>query len=165
MIGAYSISQHPDQLDLKLFKFSEDFLESIEYWKPDIIGLSLYSWNTQLNLHIAQLAYNINPRLIIIAGGPNIPLDHNDIGEFFAKHPFVHLIVNKDGEIPFSQIVGKCLEGLNRDELIQEKLPGTISITPNSKELLFGEPGQKIKNLDEVPSPYLTGLMDKFFCI
>ena len=163
LLAAYAQHQHPDQLDIRLFKFTEDFLDEIETWKPDIMGLSLYSWNTQLNLHIAQLVHNKFPHVIIVAGGPNIPINKDDVLKFFIRYPFVNLLIIKDGEIPFSRILGKLLEGYSREELVQGKLAGTIAVEPGSLKLVQGELGLKIRDLDQVPSPYLNGLMDKFF--
>ena len=37
LLAAYAPHQHPDQLDIRLFKFTEDFLDEIETWKPDVM--------------------------------------------------------------------------------------------------------------------------------
>ena len=73
LLGSYIIKTHPEDLDVRLFKFADDFLEEINTWQPDLMGISLYSWNTRLGLYIAQIARHKFSNLTVIAGGPNIP--------------------------------------------------------------------------------------------
>ena len=88
----------------------------LETWQPDVMGLSLYSWDTKLNLHIAEHTHRLRPELFVVAGGPNIPIQDEDVLAFFEEYPFVDLLVNKDGDIPFARIVGQLLDGRSRDE-------------------------------------------------
>jgi hypothetical protein len=39
---------------------------------PDILGLSNYDWNKNLNKALINVAKKINPKVFIIMGGPNI---------------------------------------------------------------------------------------------
>ena len=163
LIGSYIIKNYSDNVDVRLFKFEDDFFHEIDTWKPDLMGISLYAWNTSLGLHMAQIAKNKFPNITLVAGGPNIPIGNEETIEFFKNSPFIDLLINKDGEIPFSTIVSKLLLGHSSKDIIDDRLPSTIAFHTKSQTVLRGEKGDKIKILDEVPSPYLTGLMDKFF--
>src|SRR5947209_2702863 len=163
LLGSYVQHLYPGAVDVRLFKFTEDFLAELESWRPDVMGLSLYSWNTKLNLYMAEHARRSLPQLVVVAGGPNIPIGLEDTLAFFEQYPIVALLVNKDGEIPFAQIVGKLLEGCGQDELIDARLPGTSALERGSRTVVQAPLGEKLHSLDGVPSPYLNGLMDKFF--
>lgn len=162
LLGSYIIKNFSDKVDVRLFKFEEDFIETINDWKPDLMGLSLYSWNTNLNLHLAQIAKNKFQNITIVAGGPNIPIGDSETIEFFKKFPHIDLLISKDGEIPFSEITSKILDGFSANEIKQICIASTISLDQKSRKLVRGGVANKIKLLDEVPSPYLNGLMDKF---
>ena len=41
-------------------------------------------------------------------------------------------------------------------------IDGMMCIHPTKKELLIGSPKNRFKNMDEIPSPYLSGLLDNF---
>ena len=49
-----------------------------------------------------------------------------------------------------------------RDEVLKNEIDGCVSLDPDGK-LKYTIPVLRIKHLDEIPSPYTTGLMDKFF--
>jgi radical SAM superfamily enzyme YgiQ (UPF0313 family) len=163
LLGSYVRHLYPGAVDVRLFKFTDDFLTELESWRPDVMGLSLYSWNTKLNLYMAEYARRLLPRLVVVAGGPNIPIEISDAWAFFEKYPFVALLVNKDGEIPFAKIVGMLLGGHSQEELIEACVPGTIALEPGSRQVVQVPLGEKLHSLDGVPSPYLNGLMNKFF--
>ena len=162
-IGSFIMQNYPGMVDIRLYKFVDEFLDDIKIFKPDLMGLALYSWNTKLNLHIARHTKNIFPELIVIGGGPNIPSSRDETLRFFNKHPFVDIIIDKDGEIPCSQIVQRILHDDNREELIHSNIPGTSMFDQNNNELIQNSVGARINSLDEVHSPYINGLMSKFF--
>jgi putative methyltransferase len=75
---------------------------------PDVLGLSCYTWNWDLQLHIARWAKEHNPRCLVVAGGPDP--DYKD-PDFFRKYPDIDIVVVKDGEIPFTRILETVLAG------------------------------------------------------
>lgn len=74
----------------------------------DVLGLSCYVWNFRLQCEVARLAKIANPRMLIVAGGPEP--DCKD-GRFFQRHPYIDVVVTKDGEIAFSRILEARLLG------------------------------------------------------
>ena len=91
LLGSYVIKNYSDNVDVRLFKFEDDFFHEIDTWKPDLMGISLYSWNTNLGLHMAQIAKNKFPNITLVAGGPNIPIGNEETIEFFKNSPFIEL--------------------------------------------------------------------------
>jgi putative methyltransferase len=72
----------------------------------DVLGLSCYTWNWELQCRIAEQAKASNPRCLVVAGGPEP--DYKD-RDFFRKYPYIDAIVVKDGEIPFARILAKVV--------------------------------------------------------
>ena len=56
----------------------------------------------------------------------------------------------------------------DRTKIFKKKIDGCVFIHPDTKEtenpsFYRGEILSRIKDLDEIPSPYLNGMLDKFF--
>ena len=93
-------------------------------------------------------------------------MDLRDQKKFLNEFPEVDVYVPLEGEIGFSNVVEKVLLADSKEE-VREK----VLSSPIDNCLFLGLDGKlqyhftenRIKNLDEIPSPYITGLMDKFF--
>ncbi len=97
---------------------------------PDVLGLSCYTWNWDLQCEVARWAKEVNPHCLVVAGGPDP--DYKDRA-FFSKHPYIDMIVVKDGEIPFTRILETVLKG-ERDF---RQIGGLyLPLTPSSFEVL-----------------------------
>jgi putative methyltransferase len=100
---------------------------------PDIVGLSCYVWNWELQLKAARWAKQRNPNCLVVAGGPDP--DYKD-PEFFRKYPYIDAIVVKDGEIPFTRILETFLAG-SRDF---RHIPGLYLPSPTSSLQMLDDP-------------------------
>ena len=103
---------------------------------------------------------------MVVWGGPNFPADVDSQKVFFTKFPQVDIYVPIEGEIGFSNIVKQVLT-LNsfehlRKNILSESIPGCI-IKSNNGKLQFTLALDRIQSLDEIPSPYLTGILDECF--
>lgn len=92
---------------------------------PDVLGLSCYTWNWDLQCKAAKWAKERNPNCLVVAGGPDP--DYKD-PDFFVKHSYIDIIVVKDGEIPFTRILETYLLG-GRDF---RQIPGLYLPAPHS---------------------------------
>lgn len=117
----------------------------------DIIGFSTYVWNKNYNYAIAQEVKKINPSAILFFGGPEIPITKKDI---FQKYPFMDYVIKSEGEITLKNF----LLGLKNSSDLTS-IPGLLI---NNQGLCIdtGDAG-RIDDLDNIPSPYLTGVFDK----
>jgi len=103
------------------------------YSEPiDVLGLSCYTWNWDLNCEVARWAKAKNPNCLVIAGGPDPDFKEAD---FFVNHSYIDAIVVKDGEIPFTKILETVLSG-GRDF---KHIPGLYLPTPGPRLKLAGE--------------------------
>tara|TARA_Y100000590_G_scaffold459455_1_gene616582 strand:- start:9348 stop:11381 length:2034 start_codon:yes stop_codon:yes gene_type:complete len=165
-IASYCKKLFNDKIDIQIFKYIEDIDKAINDSPPDILGLSNYCWSFNAGHEIFKMFKKVNPNGITVWGGPNFPIDMPSQEKFMKDHPEVDVYVPTDGEIGFSNVVKYCLES-NLENNIDIKsfsnpLEGCISRTTDGKiHYIFTD--TRIKELDEIPSPYKMGLMDKFF--
>jgi putative methyltransferase len=83
-------------------------LEPYRRSPPDVLGLSCYTWNWELQCRVASHAKALNPDCVVVAGGPHP--DYKD-PDFFRKHPSIDAVAVKDGEITFARILAALSEG------------------------------------------------------
>jgi len=116
----------------------------------DIVAFSTYVWNHRYNYEIARQIKSINPSVLIIMGGPEPAITDPN---FFKDNPFIDLVICYEGEITFKRLL-KTYE--SRD---WESVPGLL-INKNG-EAVQTKDSERIESLEEVPSPYLSGIFDK----
>ena len=139
LIGA-NIQREIPGTTVELFKYPPDLDSALQRQKPDVVGFSCYSWNTYLGMEYARRIKERWPDVLVIAGGPNYEAE-----DFWEQFWFVDYFIYREGEQATV-------------ELLKEHIgPGVHSVW------LRNPPGPRIKDLDLLPSPYTTGLMDKFF--
>jgi radical SAM superfamily enzyme YgiQ (UPF0313 family) len=119
--------------------------------KCDIVGFSTYVWNKNYNYALARRLKEINPNCLIFFGGPEMPITKKNI---FEKLPFIDFVIKSEGEVILRQLLDAIsantswfdIEGLliNRDGVAVDT----------------GD-GERISSLEDMPSPYLTGVFDK----
>ena len=100
-------------------------------------------------------------------GGPNYPLTAAEQEAFLRRAPEIDIAVRGptyEGERAFLNIVRRYSEaGLSKEGVFEEPLPGNHWIHPQTGEFIRGAELERIRDLDEIPSPYLAGWMDPFF--
>ena len=157
-----------ENLELDLFKRPSQFDTYLKNHSPDIIMLSNYMWNENLNLFYAQLVKKISPKTLIIMGGPNISINLFDKEDFLRENSSIDILVEGDGEIVSLKLLNKYYE-LDKS-ILHLKSAKTINcfafdhlnrefLTSNIEDTRLGV---EKTSLDEIPSPYLSGLMDVF---
>lgn len=139
------------EYSLDTFVWRRDPIEEVvENLKNNyLVGFSTYIWNKNYSYTLARELKNANPDIIIVFGGPEPPIEDKD---FFKKFPYIDICVKQEGEISFKSI----LESKSKDEWL--KIPGLI-VNVNTDTVDTG-PSLRINELDQIPSPYLTGVFD-----
>lgn len=113
-----------------------------------VVAFSCYVWNKNYNLCLAKKIKQYNPECLIIFGGPEP--NYND-PLVFEQHPFIDIIVKNEGEKTFFHILD------NPSHV--SKFAGMI-INQQGHAFDTGEP-ERINDLSQIPSPYLTGFFDR----
>jgi len=164
-IAAFCKKLFGDSVDITLFKYIKDLENAILDSPPDILGLSNYCWNHRVGLEMFRVLSKCNPNALRVWGGPNFPLDLPSQEEFLRNYPEIDVYVPVEGETGFSNIVKIALDAKSKEEIrtlvLSKTIPACIT-RQNDGRLLYGD-YNRIRNLDEIPSPYTMGLMDKFF--
>ena len=162
LIGAYCKQQVGDAVEIQLFKFIDEFEKTVAEREPFIVGVSNYIWNIDIQYNAVKVLKKRYPNTIFVCGGPNYPDDFVDQVEFLKNYPLFDMYIYKDGEIPFAALVKFLLENNGDVEKAKRaKLPSCHTLVQG--EPLFGETTPRVRDLSTLPSPYLLGMMDKFF--
>ena len=154
-----------DKVDIALFKYPHDLEAYLEKTTPKIACFSNYSWNIKLAYEHARRIKEKSPSTIIVFGGPNYPLEVDEQEDFLKAHPAIDFHVWFEGEQCFIALLNALFEvGLNTEKLKESRLqiPSCHYLDPQGK-IVRGELFSRLTALDEIPSPYLAQLNDKFF--
>lgn len=165
MIGSYMLKKLGSKdIQVRLFKFPEYIIETLDQWKPSVVGISQYCWNSKLSLHIAKHIKSKLPNSLIIAGGPNFETEPSLRKQYLLNYRHVDFCVDYEGEVPFNEIVKRYLEDETVLSIKENLVPDTYCLHPETHQLIEGEKLlRRVNSLDEIPSPYLNGLFDDFY--
>ena len=164
-VGSYAKKIHSDLIEISLFKYPKVAIEAIKKNPPDILALSNYSWNSLLSEHVAKITKSINPNVVTVQGGPNFPHGDKQQLEFLKQRPNTDFHIEMEGEASFANLISRVLKHRNKEkELFNSPIDGCVFINPKTKKsLVKGSKPPRIKFLDDIPSPYLNGMLDNFF--
>ena len=134
------------------FKFEKSFIfrdkleEDIKQCHDaDILLCSCYVWNWEITNNLAKNVKKSNPNCLVVFGGPHVP---EDTKGFFDKYPHVDILAHGEGEYILSNILEVYLKDKN-----WENVKGI-----STKEYRTN-PQERINDLSDIPSPYLTNLI------
>ncbi len=148
---------------VKLIKYPETLIEMLqEESLPDVVGFSNYVWNCNLSYTFAEAIKAISPSTIIVFGGPNYPTEKDQQVTFLKERPAVDFYIVKEGEFAFAELIQLLYEEDMNIEAIHGKLRSVHSVDAFNKPHLPVE-ADRIQDLSEIPSPYVTGKLDDFF--
>jgi len=115
----------------------ENYLEQIV--DPDVFAISTYVWNWNISRKLARAVKEKYPNCIIVMGGPQVPYKQSWLKE---NRDICDVIVTYAGERAFAEL----LKG-------NYNYPGIMTVDNYTVPKLD-------KELNDIPSPYLSGLMD-----
>ena len=115
----------------------ENYLSQID--SPDIFALSTYVWNWEITKKLAAAVKKQWPDCLIVMGGPQVPYRKDWLKE---NRDICDAIVTYAGERTFAEVL--------RGNLTH---PGIMTET-------HYVPPKPDKEINDIPSPYLSGLMD-----
>jgi radical SAM superfamily enzyme YgiQ (UPF0313 family) len=163
LIGAYAKQKLGDAIEIKLFKYPKDLFKAIKDRPPDILGCSNYVWNSNLSEWACEYAKKLRPSVITVQGGTNYPFHAAGRQKFLATRPHTDFYVFYEGEISFTNLVSRYLEARDLFGMKANAIDGCQFLDSKTGRLVAGQPVERIKVLDEIPSPYVSGMLDEFF--
>ena len=114
----------------------------------DVVGVSYFVWNTHVSDRVCAEIKKINPDCLIVYGGLGTP-KYGRCKEFLNERPYIDVIVHNEGELVF--------ENLLKSMIREEDFRNVLGITTHEFSTSLAP---RIKNISEMPSPYLDGLFD-----
>ncbi|MBL8825978.1 MAG: cobalamin-dependent protein [Planctomycetaceae bacterium] len=162
-VATYAESQLDFEHPIRLFRYPGKMSEAFDRdGIPDVVGFSNYIWNCRLGMAFAKRLKALRPDVITIMGGPNYPLDVVEQERFLRAHPQIDFIVMYEGEVVFAKLIEAITAcGNDRDAIIDRV--GALHAIRSNGEVARPTAVPRLKDLDEIPSPYATGKFDEFF--
>ena len=158
MIAEYANKKISNLEKIKLFKFPEVLSDELSKNTPDVIGFSNYVWNFSLTDAYMKRIKEKYPEVITVVGGPNFPTDKEEQKEYLLKRPWIDFYIIKEGEHAFVSLIECLMKKGSQSEL--SELPNLIFIKNNN--FFVSKKIERIMDLSEIPSPYLSNRLDEF---
>ncbi|MBF0273052.1 MAG: cobalamin-dependent protein [Magnetococcales bacterium] len=163
-VAAYAHRAFKTSHTFHIFKSAETFFQTSLEAAPTIVAISSYVWNAKLTEALLVRLKQRHPRTVVILGGPNYPLEPNKQREFFQTRPWLDFFVVGEGEVPFAALLGQLMAADNDPERLKasgQTLPGCHYLYQG--QLVTHPTPKRLTDLNQIPSPYLDGLLDHFF--
>ena len=163
-IASYASKVYGDKIEISLFKFPKDLIDAIKETPPDLVGFGNYTWNLDINVKICSWVKNsFTKEIVTVIGGPDYPIDEKNELRYLKERPDVDFFVLNQGEIGFTKILERYFQS-NSIERMKDSALENCSFYDKVNECIVHPPAYNyIEELNDIPSPYLSGLMDKFF--
>ena len=163
LLKAYLITKFQNKVEIILFKSPQKFLNALlNGTKPDIVGFSNYSWNQELNQKIIHETVKLFPNVVVCVGGPHIRTDPQGIADYLKKYFEIDYYCMFEGEVPLGNIINYFIESGKpiKKELCVKPLDGVAYVV--NEKLIYPPITNTDKTISNIPSPYLTGILDEF---
>jgi hypothetical protein len=162
-VAAYVRDRLSAAVDVRMFKRPNDLISAVASDKPDVVALSNYSWTHHLSSALLSSFKKENPSLVTVMGGPNYPRETARQEDFFRRNDGVDFQVYMEGEQAFLSLAERLLDVAGDVEKAKiDPIAGVHFINRQTDTLVTGLSFDRLIELDTIPSPYLTGLMDPF---
>lgn len=145
--GARDITIAGYDVDCELQSATAEIIDAA----PDVLGFSCYVWNVEQILDICSTVRHELRHTKIILGGPEAS---PRAVELMTKNTALDIIAVGEGEITFSEVLRQLTSG--SQDLSQIK--GVVY--RDRGEVRANEPRPVIQNLDDIPSPFLSGIVE-----
>ena len=160
-ISSYLTSQFGNDVDVRIFKDPARLLEYCTTTKPDLVAVSNYAWNQQIGLQILKAYKAARPSGVSVMGGPNFPKVDDGMQRWLMANQHVDFAVENEGEKSLFHLVDR-LFGTNFDIQQSRHLAIQGCFFRNKDGVLVRGTLDMLANLDDIPSPYLSGLLDDY---
>lgn len=161
-VAAYTQKMFEGNVECKLFKHPKDLIAAIHNRTPHVLGLSNYSWNRNLNDYLLNLMKRISLETITVFGGPNYPLHAEEGIDYLSRRRCLDYYVRGDEEKAFTNILSKYFRVGYHAMKDGEPLEGCVYYDRAGESVVDGRECF-VDDLCEIPSPYLSGILDGFF--
>ena len=142
--------------------WSDERLEELTV-EPAVYLSSNYIWSHPRTLDVARRVKEASPASITVHGGPDTPKYEEDAAEHLRRHPWVDVMVRGEGEATTREVLAALVPVLAGERSLPDALRAVPGITFRDGDEIVRTPDrERIADIDELPSPYLTGLFDVY---
>lgn len=134
--------------------------DAIAAREPDIVGVSLYTWNSERSLGIIERVKRRLPSVRVVVGGPEVQNDNR----WVLEHPAVDVAVIGEGEQTFAELLrhwggdgGPFIPLVGAAESPLAAIPGIAYRWHGATH--FTAERAALSDLAAIPSPYLAGYL------
>ena len=112
---------------------------------PSVLAFTIYFWNRDATRNVISCIRKLWPDVFIVVGGNDIEVEFN---EDFARDSLVDFVCFGEGEEVFAEVLHEIADILSGRKL-------------RSESPTFHRTIRQIKDIDQIPSPFLTGVITK----
>jgi len=146
-LAMHGIESALAEIDVITPRTGQEIANFVIDFKPEVVGFSVYQDNIALALALAKLIKTIDPRILVVIGGPQATFMPQ---EALRQMPAVDVIVRGEGEVVLPALVN-CFA--KRRSFARVK---GIAFREGRSYVDTG-PQSFIRHLDDFASPYQTG--------
>lgn len=162
-IASYAKKFYGDRIEVRLFKFPGDLLEAIKLKPPHIVGLSNYTWNLDINNRISRWVKSLSQDILTVYGGPDYPALQRDSARYLQERPFLDFYVINQGEKGFLNLLERYFQSSCIEEMKRSPVQNCSFYNKSANKVVESEGYAYEEDLGQIPSPYLSGILDEFF--
>ncbi len=146
-----------DSVDIEIYSFdgSRSALEMANELlvadPPDVLAFSVVAWNYHSFGAVAETYRQMRPDGWVIWGGNHVA---HQGSRAFRLYPAVDVVVDGEGEFVFADLLAARLAGKSPREL--DAIDG-ITFRHENEEVVETAPRERIQDIEEIPSPFLSG--------
>ncbi|MCB1705578.1 MAG: radical SAM protein [Halioglobus sp.] len=159
---------HDDGALERFYNFRTDWV-----WDPDRLAsftaepaiylFTNYLWSHAQCIEVSARIKALSPDSITIHGGPDTPKYEGDQRRYFEQYPHVDVTIQGEGEISCAEALSRLRSVIGNPNPDLGVLEGVAGVTYRSPGGIVRNPNQgRIKDLNVLPSAYLTGLFDNY---
>lgn len=151
------------EVDSQIFAYPKNLKKAIDTAPPDVLMLTNYVWNERLTMEFAAYAKEKNPHCLTVVGGPNIPIEVERKIDFVRARPQIDVYALGEGDFYASEVIRRWMASHgDRRSFLENDLHSSV-YRKNSEKYVATAIRPRSRNLGDIPSPWLTGVLDKFF--
>lgn len=160
VLKAYLKKHHAkDDLEIEILNFSDkdevsEICSGIHKKEPDFVGYSCYVWNIEKILEVVKSLKEKSASMMHIFGGPEISPER-----ILSLNPRADYYVIGEGERKLCSLLSYLTTKKSAKKSDKPGVPKGVAFWKDNKLNYSADTGC-IKNLDEIPSIYLTGTID-----
>ncbi|WP_321471609.1 B12-binding domain-containing radical SAM protein [uncultured Paludibaculum sp.] len=164
-MGAVIARDFPrDEVKLELFASAPELVEAMDSCPPDVLMVSNYVWNERLSAFCLRRARRLNPNVLNVMGGPNIHVEPDRQLSYVENRPEIDVYVLGEGDFVARDILQAWIQsGRSIEAMGEMEIPSSIYRRGGQLIRTCQTRRAEANDLNNVPSPWLNGLMDKFF--